>query len=1416
MEPRKQAGEQRAFSPANKRAVLYGIMAEYRDKLGREKFTELKQRKRCFNCFGDPAICGGAAKCTKSARLNLISDEDLHMFNSPSAALLIEAGLTTFGEDLLATREEDDESSHEASVHAILAQLPAAHLSMMVTDEAVNLVDLPCPENRIGNLAPARQDDPPREEYMHDDSHVETARVTYMQAGSLIHANLEWNGHTLPIMIDSGATITCISAAAAEELGLTVEASALRVTLGTGRTHATGTVTLNEAYLDTAFGMHAIASVQAHVIPGLSLPFILGMDIMSKEDIVIEPGAGIIYHASHKRDAMPNASMLVALDDTPQDGLFHITLPEFFASDTSDHGEPDVEPPRSKLYGDAIALNDDPHMQALVKKYASVFNTLQECPPRRGEFDATIEMLPGAKPHFSPNRAKSREDREHTEAFMNEWIRRKNVYPDNKSGWTAPIHFPPKPKKDGKKRETWDCRKNNASQKLCQYPMPDIRLKINELAHSKYFTLFDFPSAFHQQRLAPGHEQYMILATPIGNYASRISQMGMKNSAQHFQKLVDAILKGTGGALPRYEPDHPRFQHAETIWREHSTSGFDDLTSFASAYLDDVVVHSRSLEEHRQHVEKVLERFATYGILVKAITQFGAQAIDYLGHRIHDGRVTPLESKMEALRTWPLPTTTKEMRTFLGVANFYRQHVPSMARWTALLTPYTRGEPKDSITLSEAAQNALSELKHALANAAELRLPDTEREFIVVTDASIYAIGGALLQRDDNDNLHVLAYYSRQTTLAESKYGQYKLELLALCASLRHWNTQLTGRKIIAYTDHKPLVTGDILHELNGYEPTGRVMRLLTDVQHLQVDLRHHPADAPLAKHVDALTRRPDFVTHAGRDLQAWISSLEQHIKCNPTCAPTHVVEPTTRRVTTITPDDDATEDAPPPHAANETPPTNETPPPQNTADPSTTPGATLLDRFTYTQLEETAMRKRGYVQLDSGLWTHAGRYVVPDIPDLRNDIIADAHANGHPGIQATTAKLQERFTWTGMHADIRAYINQCATCATTKRSNRRPAPTLPRVPPSTAWTEIELDFIDQLPNVDGHDRILTVVDTYSKHIILVPCSQHMTADQFTDIFITNVWAKHGMPKIIRTDCDRILLARAWETIATRMDVDHTTTTPYRHEALGTAERMNQTVEQTMRTLAGQDVIDTTWPQIVPFVEFFVNSTASHATGMPPFAVSTHRMPRIGWGFDDIERLATDATPDLIDDIHEYVQDKLRKNEREYAGNAPLTTFAPGDWVYLSTEHLTTGTLGSLAQDPRFRSRFIGPFRVQERLGLRTYKLGIPPGVRIRNQFDVDRLRRAHRPTTTEVDLVDGEVAYDIESIVRLHGRRVDNVIYNDRAVIRWRGYDEQYDTIHPLVDIIADAPTVVTDYIASLASRPRFTQEVEDALDQL
>ncbi len=243
---------------------------------------------------------------------------------------------------------------------------------------------------------------------------------------------------------------------------------------------------------------------------------------------------------------------------------------------------------------------------------------------------------------------------------------------------------------------------------------------------------------------------------------------GLRNAAQTFQRFIDEVLRGL---------------------------------DFTYAYIDDILIASSSAEEHLRHLRLVLRRLEEHGLLINvAKSVFGVPELDILGYHLDH---SPLQEKVQVIREFPRPERQRQLRTFLGLVNFYHHFIPNGA---AILHPLhsllnQTQRPSDELTWTESTTAAFENVKNALANASLLVHPTPDAPTSIMTDASDVAVG-AVLQQYIKEQWCPLAFFSRTLKPAETRYSTYDRELLAIYLAIKHCRYFLEGRGFHVFTDH--------------------------------------------------------------------------------------------------------------------------------------------------------------------------------------------------------------------------------------------------------------------------------------------------------------------------------------------------------------------------------------------------------------------------------------------------------------------------------------------------------------------------------------------------------------------------------------------------------------------------------------
>jgi hypothetical protein len=387
------------------------------------------------------------------------------------------------------------------------------------------------------------------------------------------------------------------------------------------------------------------------------------------------------------------------------------------------------------------------------------------------------------------------------------------------NGWIQPSNSPfSSPvlllkKEDGTWRMCVDYRALNAVTVKDRFPLPTVDELLDELGSARVFSKLDLTSGFHQIRLQPQDSMKTAFRTHDGHYEYRVMPFGLCNAPATFQATMNDIFRSL-------------------------------LRKTVIVFFDDILVYSDTEETHLTHLEQVFSLLAEHHFFLKASKYSFAQTkVDYLGHIVAAGTVAPDPSKVQAILDWPTPKTLKQLRGFLGLSGYYRKFIKGYA---SIAQPLTTLLKKDAFKWTNAAQDALDKLKRAMMEAPVLSLPDFSSHFIVQTDASGFAMGAVLLQKD-----HPLAFYSRVFCPRLAKASAYIRELHAITSAVKRWRQYLLGHFFIIQTDHKSLK--ELLTQVI---QTPEQQHYLSKLLGYHYEIQYKPGTTNVV--ADALSRAPD------------------------------------------------------------------------------------------------------------------------------------------------------------------------------------------------------------------------------------------------------------------------------------------------------------------------------------------------------------------------------------------------------------------------------------------------------------------------------------------------------------------------------------------------------------------------------
>jgi len=444
-------------------------------------------------------------------------------------------------------------------------------------------------------------------------------------------------------------------------------------------------------------------------------------------------------------------------------------------------------------------------------------------PPHR-LMDLKIELKDGAQAPFGPLYNMSVDELKVLMTYISENLHRGFVRVSSSSA-SSPVLFVNK--KDGSLRLCVDYRALNSITQKDRYPLPPIRETLNHLASAKWYTKLDLRQGYHQLRMAAGEEWKTAFRTRQGLYEYLVVPFGLTNAPAGFQKFMNGILAPY-------------------------------LDDFCTAYIDDILVYSTTLEEHRIHVQKVLEALYAERILLKPEKyEFDVQTTRYLSYVLSAEGLEMDPVKTRTIREWKRPNSVRDVQMFLGFANFYQRFIKGYSNITGPLTGLT-GKGKEFCWKREQ-EDAFESLKRAFTTAPVLQLFAYEKPCIVETDASDFVSAGVLSQPDSSGILHPIAFFSKKHTPAECNYEIYDKELLAIVRAFEEWRTELEGA---AYTvdvlsDHRNLTYFMSKQDFNRWQA-----RWSTFLSSFNYKIQYRPGRLGLKP--DALTRRSEDLPWEG------------------------------------------------------------------------------------------------------------------------------------------------------------------------------------------------------------------------------------------------------------------------------------------------------------------------------------------------------------------------------------------------------------------------------------------------------------------------------------------------------------------------------------------------------------------------
>ena len=404
---------------------------------------------------------------------------------------------------------------------------------------------------------------------------------------------------------------------------------------------------------------------------------------------------------------------------------------------------------------------------------------------------------------------------------------------DSCSPFAAPVSLAYKKNAKGgreKSRMVVDLRELNKL--IVPEPQPFPRIDdITVLAGScSWWSSFDINSAFWAIPIRFRDRKKLGFVTQRGHYQWKVLPFGLKTSPAIFQRILSGIIRRNG------------------------------LGDFCINFIDDILVFSKSFEEHLRHIELLMKAIKKEGFRLKLVKcDFAKRRIKYLGHIIEKGKVRPARDNLAAIRDFPTPRTRTNVRQLLGKINFYRQFIDNVSNRLAPLHDLLKSKTNNRFEWTTACENAFQYVKNRLCTDPVLAIYDPNKPVYIYTDGSGCGLGAVLKQPQESGVLHPVAYFSKKVTAGQMKKKAIYLELLAMKEAVTFWQFWLIGRTFTVVSDHKPLEQLRLSARTD--EALGDLALYLS-----QFDFKIIYSPGKTNVEADSLSRNPVLVSFEGED----------------------------------------------------------------------------------------------------------------------------------------------------------------------------------------------------------------------------------------------------------------------------------------------------------------------------------------------------------------------------------------------------------------------------------------------------------------------------------------------------------------------------------------------------------------------
>lgn len=799
---------------------------------------------------------------------------------------------------------------------------------------------------------------------------------------------------------------------------------------------------------------------------------------------------------------------------------------------------------------------------------------------------------------------------------INKLLEQKVIEPST-SPYSSPAFLIPK--STDKHRLVIDYRQLNKKIEFESVPLPDIHGAFHYFSEAKVFTVMDLNQAFHQIPLAEESKKLTAFAVPFNLYQFTRVPFGLSQGSSVCSRLLEKI--------------------------------FHDLKfKYVYHYLDDIVIYSKSMREHVNHLREVLSRLRQAGLTVNPEkVNFATSKFSFLGHIVSsDGNVSIDQERTRAIREFLPPCDAKGIARFLGMINYFHKYIPRLADVAAPLNALRKKGVKFRWTPEH--QRAFEILKDCIIQPPVLQMANFSKEFVVQTDSSSVALGAVICQEVDGTRLPI-SYASRTLTEQERKYSAYELECLAVIFAVEKFRPFLEHKEFLLETDNQALSW-----MLNHPKQLGRIGRWVLRLNCYKFRVRHiRGTQNVIADSLSRMFQVPVQETHTETKLEQ--NGVNTIITDFP-LAFTRISEYQRR-------------------------------------DPKLRP---IIEEL------ESGKRSDKYILSKDVLCSRNKnnqklRIMAPEeIKPMLLEYFHSSTLGAHMGVKKTIHRVKREYMWENMNRDIIKFVRNCELCALSKPAKDTLVGKLVSEPPAKPFEKVYVDFSGPYPrSKSGNTMLLICVDAFSKFVWMYPMRQAL-ASTTVNILQNRMFKDFGTPVHLVSDNGPQFKSKQFRDMCFRNSINHITVTEYRPQG-NLAERYLRNLKAALIAYHAKD--QTTWDQNLSWIQFAFNTSYHEGHKFTPFGLLFTYSPNhplsTKWNIQDLipDQKENRDIKKVWNQARENLRNNVERAGKYYNQKRKESTYQEGDLVMYRT-HPTSSAINKTTS--KLSYKWTGPYQINKYL----------------------------------------------------------------------------------------------------------------------